>query len=101
MTRKTFAAVVFGAALVGSMKLLGALVVVLIYGWDADEQGRLGMPWNDPDLLVWLFLSFTTALSLACYLAGRRKFFREWAIWKRVGPSSDFESAACQAAAET
>ena len=77
VTRKPFAAIVFTAALVGSMKFLGAIVVVLIYGWDADEQGRLGMPWNDPDLLVWLFWSFGAVLCLSCYLLGKRRFLRE------------------------
>jgi len=76
-TRKPFAAIVFTAALVGSMKFLGAIVVVLIYGWDADEQGRLGMPWNDPDLLVWLFWGFSAVLCLSCYLLGKRRFLRE------------------------
>jgi hypothetical protein len=72
--RQRFAAVVFTVALVGAMKLLGCLVVVLLYGWDADEQGRLGLPWHRPDLLVWLFWSFTTALSAACGLLARRRF---------------------------
>lgn len=77
-TRKPFAAVVFSAALVGCMKFLGALVVVSIYGWDSDQQGRLGMPWNDPDLLVWLFWGFSAALSVTCYLLGRRRFVRQY-----------------------
>jgi hypothetical protein len=72
--RQRFAAVVFTVALVGGMKLLGCLVVVLIYGWDADEQGRLGLPWHRPDLLVWLFWSFTAALSATLFVLAGRKF---------------------------
>jgi hypothetical protein len=72
--RQRFAAVVFTVALVGGMKLLGCLVVVLIYGWDADEQGRLGLPWHRPDLLVWLFWSFTAALSATLFLLAARRF---------------------------
>ena len=74
VTRKPFAAIVFTALLVGCMKFLGATVIVLIYGWDASEQGRMGMPWNHPDLLVWLFWSFSAALSLTFYLFGARRF---------------------------
>jgi hypothetical protein len=71
--RRRFAAVVFAVTLVGAMKLIGCLIVVLIYGWDADEQGRLGLPWHRPDLLVWLFWSLTTMLSVTLYVlaAGR------------------------------
>jgi hypothetical protein len=72
--RQRFAAVVFTVALVGGMKLLGCLIVVLIYGWDADEQGRLGLPWHQPDLLVWLFFGFTTALSATLFMLTARKF---------------------------
>ena len=74
VTRKPFAAVVFAALLVGCMKLLGATVVVLIYGWDADAQGRTKMPWNYPDLLVWLFWGFSAALSLTFWFFGMRRF---------------------------
>ncbi len=74
LTRKPLAAVVFTALLVGCMKLLGATVVVLIYGWDADAQGRTKMPWNHPDLLVWLFWCFSAALSLVFYLFGANRF---------------------------
>ncbi len=74
VTRKPWAAIVFSALLVGCMKLLGATVVVLNYGWDADVQGRTRMTWNHPDLLVWLFWSFTGLLSLAFCLLGVRRF---------------------------
>jgi hypothetical protein len=72
--RQRFAAVVFTVALVGGMKLLGCLIVASIYGWDADEQGRLGLAWDRPDLLVWLFWSFTAVLSAALGLLAWRKF---------------------------
>ena len=39
ITRKPFAAVVLTVFLVGCMKLLGCVVVVLVYGWDASERG--------------------------------------------------------------
>jgi hypothetical protein len=73
-TRSRFAAVVFALVLVLGMKLLGAIVVVLVYGWNAAEQGRTTMPWNHPDLLVWLFWGFTLALSLVFYNLGAKRF---------------------------
>jgi hypothetical protein len=48
--------------------------VVLVYGWNAAEQGRTTMPWNHPDLLVWLFWGFTLALSLVFYNLGAKRF---------------------------
>ena len=74
VTRKPLAAVIFTALLVGCMKFLGATVVVLIYGWDADAQGRTHMPWNHPDLLVWLFWGFSGVFSLIFYCCGARRF---------------------------
>jgi hypothetical protein len=74
VTRKPFAAVVFALSLVGCMKLLGGVVVVLVYGWYAAEQGHTAMPWTHPNLLVWLFWLNTGVLSLAFYLLGARRF---------------------------
>jgi hypothetical protein len=92
-TRKPIAAVVFSAALVGCMKLLGALVVVSIYGWDSDEQGRLGMPWNNPDLLVWLFWGFSATLSITCYVLGRRRFVRQYSNRMNSAPQDPLWSS--------
>jgi hypothetical protein len=68
------AAVVFTVALVGCMKFVGTSIVVLTYGWDADQQGRTRMPWDQPNLLVWLFWSFTFALSATLFVLTARKF---------------------------
>lgn len=76
VTRRPLAAVVFSLFLVGSMKLLGCVVVVLIYGWQADARGYTTMPWTHPNLLVWLFWLNSSALSLSCYILGRRRFTR-------------------------
>jgi len=73
-TRKPVAATVFTVFLVGSMKLLGCVVVVLVYGWDASEHGHTQLPWTHPNLLVWLFWSFTGLLSLSLYALGERRF---------------------------
>jgi hypothetical protein len=74
VTRKPAAAVVFALFIVFCMKLLGGLVVVLVYGWDADRHGYTDMPWTHPNLLVWLFWLNTGVLSLSLYLLGARRF---------------------------
>jgi hypothetical protein len=74
LTRKPFAAVVFTVFLVACMKLLGCVVVVLVYGWDASEHGYTTMPWESPNLLVWLFWANTAVLSLVCHFLGVSKF---------------------------
>ena len=74
VTRKPLVAVVFSIFLVFCMKLLGCAVVVLVYGWDASEHGHTTTPWTHPNLLVWLFWSFTTILSGLFCLFGARKF---------------------------
>lgn len=75
-TRRPFAAVVFTLFLTIAMKLLGAIVVVSLYGWDADSKGYLTMPWLDPNLLVWLFYANTLILSFGLYHLGARLFAR-------------------------
>ncbi len=74
VTGKPVAAVVFAAFLVGCMKLLGCVVVVLVHGWDASENGYTTMPWECPNLLVWLFWVNTGLLSLWFYYLGGRRF---------------------------
>ena len=74
ISQRPWAATVLTVFLVGCMKFAGAIVVVLIYGWDADKQGRLGMPWHQPDLLVWLFWIFNAVVSAAFYVLGMRTF---------------------------
>ena len=73
-TRQQLAAVVFTVFSVFVMKLLGCVVVVLVYGWDASDRGYTAMPWEHPNLLVWLFLLNTALLSALMYRAGRAKF---------------------------
>jgi hypothetical protein len=74
VTRKPVAAVVFTLFLVGCMKLLGCVVVVLVYGWDASERSHTTMPWARPNLLVCLFWVNTGVLSLWLYYLGGRRF---------------------------
>jgi len=78
VTRKPLAAVVFTVFLVGCMKLLGCIVVVLVYGWDASEHGHTQLPWTHPNLLVWFFWSSTALLCLVFYWLGERRFCRAY-----------------------
>jgi hypothetical protein len=72
-TRKPVAAVVFTLALVGLTKLVAGAATCLVYGWDAAEQGRTTMPWEDPDFLLWVFWAANLALAAAgCTLGIRR-----------------------------
>jgi hypothetical protein len=75
--RKPFAAVVFTSFLVFSMKLIGCIVVVLVYGWDADLHGYTTLPWTHPNLLVWLFWLNTALLSFSSHLLAGKKFVAE------------------------
>jgi Mn2+/Fe2+ NRAMP family transporter len=78
ITRKQVAAVVFTVFTVFCMKLLGCIVVVLVYGWDASSHNPpyTDMPWTHPNLLVWLFWLNTGVLSLWLYVLGKRKYMR-------------------------
>ena len=80
LTRKRYAAVVFTLSLVGLMKMLGCVVVVLVYGWYADTLGYTQMPWMHPNLLVWLFWFNNGVLAVSCYILGRRRFLYESAV---------------------
>ena len=74
VTRHPFASVVFSIFLVFGLKLLGCLIVVLVYGWDASERGYTTTPWADPNLLVWLFWIFSAILAVSFYFLGAIKF---------------------------
>jgi hypothetical protein len=74
VTGRPYAAVLFAALLVGSVKLAGCVVVVLLYGWNAQEKGRLTLPWERPNLLVWLCLTGAMTLSVVLFPLGRRAF---------------------------
>jgi hypothetical protein len=74
ITRNPFVAAVFTLTLVACMKLLGCILVVLVYGWDASERGYTALPWTDPNLLVWSFFAFTAVLSAIGLRQGAARF---------------------------
>jgi len=75
-TRSSVAAVVFTVFTESWMKLLGCIVVVSVYGWNADSRGYTTMPWTHPNLLVWCFWFNTAALCLWFYFLGKRRFIK-------------------------
>jgi len=77
LSRNSLAAVIFTLFLVFCMKLLGCIVVVIVYGWHADIHGHTTLPWTHPNLLVWLCWINTGVLSAAFYFLGKRRFMRE------------------------
>jgi hypothetical protein len=78
VTGRPFAAIVFTLFAVFSMKLLGCVVVVLVYGWHASahDPPYTDLPWTHPNLLVWLFWLFMVILSSSLYFLGERRFCR-------------------------
>lgn len=73
LTQKVFASVVFTLFATLLTKLLGCIVVVLVYGWDACERGYTTMPFTHPNLLVWMIWLNTAALCAWCYLQTQRR----------------------------
>ena len=76
VTGRPYAAVLFAVLLLGGVKLAGCVVVVLVYGWNAQAEGRLTLPWERPNLLVWLCLVGAAVLSAVLYALGRRGFLK-------------------------
>jgi hypothetical protein len=74
VTGRPYAAVLFAAVLLAVVKLLGCVIAVLVYGWNAQAEGHLALPWEQPNLLVWLCLAGAMAVSVVMYPLGRRAF---------------------------
>ena len=74
VTGRPYAAVLFAVLLLAAVKLAGCVVAVLVYGWNAQAEGHLTLPWERPNLLVWLCLAGAMALSAVMYPLGRRAF---------------------------
>lgn len=75
-TGRPYAAVLFAASLLGVVKLAGCVVVRAVYGPTALADGRMSLPWEEPNLLVWLCLAGALACSAVLFPLGRREFLR-------------------------
>jgi hypothetical protein len=76
VTGKPYAAVLLTTFLLGSVKLAGCVVVRIVYGPNALAEGHMTLPWERPNLLVWLCLAGAMALSAVLYPLGRQAFLR-------------------------
>jgi hypothetical protein len=77
VTGRPYAAVLFAALLMAAVKLFGCVVAVLVYGWNAQAEGHLALPWERPNLLVWLCLAGAMVVSAVMYPLGRRAFLSQ------------------------
>jgi hypothetical protein len=77
VTGRPYAGVLFAALLLAAVKLLGCVVAVLVYGWNAQAEGHLALPWERPNLLVWLCLAGAMVVSVVMYPLGRRAFLAQ------------------------
>lgn len=75
-TGRPYVAVLFAAFLMAAVKMAGCVVVVLVYGWNAQAGGHTTLPWERPNLLVWLCLAGALACVVVFYPLGRREFLR-------------------------
>jgi hypothetical protein len=69
-----YVAVLFASLLLGAVKLLGCVVVHLVYGPSALAEGRTAMSWDNPNLLVWFCLVGGMLCSLVFAVMGYRAF---------------------------
>jgi hypothetical protein len=67
--RHPFAAIILGAALVFAAKLASCVVARIVYGPDYLERGYVAGDWRTAKLMISLFWSFSTLLSLGLLLA--------------------------------
>jgi hypothetical protein len=77
VTGRPYAAVLLAALLLAAVKLAGCVVAVFVYGWNAQAEGHLTLPWERPNLLVWLCLAGALVVSVVMYPLGRRAFLAQ------------------------
>ena len=67
-----FASIILAAMLVFAAKLAGCVVARIVYGPDYMERGYVSADWRSAKLMISLFWSFSTLLSLGLLLAEYR-----------------------------
>lgn len=75
-TGRPYTAVLFAAFLMGTVKMVGCVVVRGVYGPTALADGRMTLPWETPNTLVWLCLAGALTCSAVLCPLGRRAFLR-------------------------
>src|SRR5262245_13984001 len=74
--RQQYAALILGAMIVGSLKLVGCIVARLIYGPQFGELGYIAGDWRTAKLMISTFWGLTAGVSLSLLLA-------DWWTFKR------------------
>jgi len=72
--RSPYVAVLFAALLLGAVKLVGCLLVRVLYGPTAQAGGYMAMSWDRPNLLVWFCLVGGLMCSAVFSIMGFRMF---------------------------
>jgi len=75
--RQQYAALILGAMIVGSLKLVGCIVARLMYGPQFDELGYVAGDWRTAKLMISTFWGLTVGLSMSLLLADWLKFKRQ------------------------
>ena len=72
MPQHPYAAILFSGFLVGGCKIAGCVVARVVYGPDYIAQGYVSADWRTAKLMISLFWSFSTLLSLGLLFADYR-----------------------------
>jgi H+/Cl- antiporter ClcA len=70
--RHPYVSIIFAAMLVLAAKLSACVVARIVYGPDYIEQGYVSADWRSAKLMISLFWSFSTLLSVGLLLADYR-----------------------------
>jgi len=75
--RQQYAALILGAMIVGSLKLVGCIVARLVYGPQFNEMGYIAGDWRTAKLMISTFWCLTAGVSTSLLLADWWKFKRK------------------------
>ena len=75
--RQQYAALILGAMIVGSLKLVGCIVARLVYGPQFDELGYIAGDWRTAKLMISTFWGLTACVSMSLLVADWWKFKRQ------------------------
>lgn len=76
VSQPPYAAIVFAGLLVGACKLTGCVAARVVYGPDALALGYMAADWHTAKLMLTVFWTLSTSLSLGLLLADHRYFAR-------------------------
>jgi hypothetical protein len=77
VSQQPYAAIIFTGFLIFACKLAGCVVARIVYGPDYIAQGYVSADWRTAKLMITLFWSFSTLLSLGLLFADYRSCERK------------------------